>query len=72
MATRKKMTSPEKEPEYKKEICDNCGLAKWVTHMQRHYDKQGKPICLVCPHEEFFIVRGTKACQHFVRKNPST
>lgn len=29
MATRKKTTAAAKEPEYKKEICDNCELSKW-------------------------------------------
>lgn len=31
MATRKKTTAAAKEPEYKKEICDNCELSKWVA-----------------------------------------
>lgn len=68
MATRKKTTSVEKEPEYKNEICNNCDLATWVTHLHQHLDHAGKPICLTCPHEKHFIVRGTKACSHFVRR----
>lgn len=51
MATRKKTTAAAKEPEYKNEICDNCELSKWVTHLHKHFDYAGKPICLTCPHE---------------------
>lgn len=68
MATRKKTANPAKEPEYKNEICNNCDLAIWVTHLHQHLDHAGKPICLTCPHEKHFIVRGTKACSHFVRR----
>ena len=46
MATRKKTTAEAKEPEYKNEICDNCELSKWVTHLHQHFDHAGKPICL--------------------------
>lgn len=68
MATRKKTTAAAKEPEYKKEICDNCELSKWVTHLHQYFDHAGKPICLTCPHEQYFIVRGHRACQHFVKR----
>lgn len=68
MATCKKTANPVKEPEYKNEICNNCDLATWVTHLHQHLDHAGKPICLTCPHEKHFIVRGTKACLHFVRR----
>ncbi len=64
MAARKKAN--KKEPE--RLICDNCALAEWVTHLQRHLDLNGKPICLTCPHEKYFIVRGHKACSHYVGK----
>lgn len=49
MSTRKKTANPAKEPEYKNEICDNCELSKWVTHLHQHFDHAGKPICLTCP-----------------------
>lgn len=68
MVTRKKTANPAKEPEYKNEICNNCDLATWVTHLHQHLDHAGKPIYLTCPHEKHFIVRGTKACSHFVRR----
>lgn len=62
MTTRKKTANPAKEPEYKNEICDNCELATWVTHLHQHLDHAGKPICLRCPHYQWFIVRGRRAC----------
>lgn len=68
MATRKKTANPAKEPEYKNEICDNCELETWVTHLHQHLDHAGKPICLTCPNKKYFIVRGCKACQHFVKR----
>lgn len=68
MATRKKIANLAKEPEYKKEICDNCELSKWVTHLHQHLDCNGKPICLTCPHEKYFIIRGHKACKYFVKR----
>lgn len=68
MATRKKTANPAKEPEYKNEICDNCELATWVTHLYQHLDHEGKPICLTCTNEQYFIVRGRRACQHFVKR----
>lgn len=68
MAMRKKTASPAKEQEYKNEICDNCELATWVTHLHQHIDHCGKPICLTCPNKTYLIVRGCKACQHFVKR----
>lgn len=69
MATRKKTTEAAKESEYKNEICDNCDLATWVTHLYQHLDHEGKPICLTCRYEQkYFIVRGRRACQHFVKR----
>ena len=68
MATRKKTASPAKELEYKNEICDNCELATWVTHLHQHIDHCGKPICLTCPNKTYLIVRGCKACRYFKRK----
>ena len=67
MVTRKKKIKAN-EPEYINERCDNCGLAEWVTSLHQHLDVFGKPICLTCTHEKHFIVRGTKACEHFVRR----
>lgn len=66
MAIRKKTTAT-KELGYKNEICDNCELSEWVTHLLQHFDHAWKPICLMCPHEQYFIVRGRRACQHFVK-----
>lgn len=40
MAIRKKTASPAKGPEYKNEICDNCELATWVTHLHQHIDQR--------------------------------
>ena len=54
MARRKKTASPAKELEYKNEICDNCELATWVTHLHQHIDHCGKPICLTC---RYFVKR---------------
>lgn len=68
MATRKKTASPAKEQEYKNEICDNCELATWVTHLHQHIDRCGKPICLTCPNKTYLIVRGCKACRYFVKR----
>lgn len=68
MATRKKTASPAKELEYKNEICDNCELATWVTHLHQHIDHYGKPICLTCPSKTYLIVRGRKACRYFVKR----
>lgn len=68
MAIRKKTASPAKGPEYKNEICDNCELATWVTHLHQHIDHGGEPICLTCPNKTYLIVRGCKACQYFVKR----
>ena len=68
MVPRKKKATTTKEPEYKKEVCDNCAFAEWVTHLHQHIDHEGRPICLTCPHEKYFIVRGRKACQYFVKR----
>ena len=68
MARRKKTASPAKELEYKNEICDNCELATWVTHLHQHIDHCGKPICLTCPNKTYLIVRGCKACRYYVKR----
>ena len=47
--------------------CDDCALATWDTkHINQ--DWQGKPIGLRCPHQQWLIIRGTKACEHFKAK----
>lgn len=69
MATRKKGGAiPPRMPEYKREVCDNCALAEWAMAVQQHFDHAGNPIFMTCPHEEFFFMRGNKACKHFTRK----
>lgn len=50
------------------EICDHCALAHWDTkHINQ--DWQGKPIGLRCPHQQWLIIRGTKACDKFKPQN---
>lgn len=58
MATRKKTANPAKEPEYKNEICDNCELATWVTHLHQHLDHAGKPICLTMSEQNVLHCKG--------------
>lgn len=44
------------------EVCDTCILSEWVTDDNRHLDLKGNPICLRCPNQKHYIVRGHKAC----------
>lgn len=69
MAKKATPTRPgQKQPEWQTQICDTCRFSSWVTDDQRHYDLEGKPICLRCPHYQWYIVRGRKACGKWERK----
>lgn len=62
----KKRTAPtarpvQKQPEWTKEICDDCKHSSWDTKFENK-DWQGKPICLTCPFEQWKIIRGRRAC----------
>lgn len=35
---------------------------EWITDDHRHRDLNGNPICLRCPHYQYYIVRGRRAC----------
>ena len=62
----KKRTAPvrpgQQQPQWLNEICDTCRFSEWITNEQRHLDLNGNPICLRCPHYQWFIVRGHRAC----------
>ena len=61
----KRVTAPRpgtKQPEWQTEICDTCRFSEWITDDHRYRDLNGNPICLRCPHYEFYIVRGRRAC----------
>ncbi|GEM_PF-4398195 len=50
------------EPELQERIkhnhfCVRCGHATWQWKIE-HLDMMGRPICLTCPHEKFWILRG--------------
>lgn len=42
-------------------ICDDCKHSNWVQS-HSNLDWEGKPICLTCPFEQWYILRGRKAC----------
>lgn len=63
MVKKKILTTPSLN-----KICDTCRLASWVTDEFRHLDLNGKPICLRCPHEKWYIVRGRRACDKWEPK----
>lgn len=50
------------------DICDDCASAQWDMKFH-NLDVHGKPILLRCPLEDFAIIRGTRACEHFRPKN---
>lgn len=52
-------------------ICSECSVATWQWKHE-HLDLTGKPICLTCPHKEWWIIRGTveEGCQHFQKGEP--
>lgn len=52
-------------------VCSECSLATWQWKHE-HLDLKGNPICLTCPHQKWWIIRGTKEpnCQHFVKGSP--
>lgn len=64
MARREKASKPD-------QICSECACATWQWKHE-HIDLQGKPICLTCPHEEHWIIRGTvnNDCTYYSKGNP--
>lgn len=58
MVTRKKTANPAKEPEYKNEICDNCELATWVTHLHQHLDHAGETYLFDVSEQNVFHCNG--------------
>lgn len=64
MARREKASKPD-------QICSECACATWQWKHE-HIDLQGKPICLTCPHEEYWIIRGTvnNDCTFYSKGNP--
>lgn len=52
-------------------ICSECSIATWQWKFE-HLDLKGKPICLTCPHKEWWIIRGTEEpnCQYYVHCTP--
>ena len=62
----KRRTAPvrpgQSQPKWINEICDTCRFSSWITDDLRHLDLNGKPICLRCPHYQWHIVRGRRAC----------
>lgn len=61
----------EKAAEAKTEVCDNCAHGKWNTNFF-NLDLNGKPITLRCPYYEdgkYGILRGTAACEKFLKKD---
>ena len=51
-------------PTQPNEICDHCALATWDTK-PINTAKDGSYIGLRCPHQQWLIIRGTKACDKF-------
>lgn len=62
--------NPKEKIEYTP-ICSECNVATWQWKHE-HIDLKGKPICLTCPHKEWWIIRGTieEGCQYFVHGTP--
>lgn len=53
------------------QICSECTNATWQWKHE-HIDLKGKPICLTCPHQEWWIIRGTeeKDCPYYNYGSP--
>ena len=68
MAKKTTISRPEeKQPEWTKHVCDDCLNRVWVdTHS--NLDWYGKPICLTCRFEKYYIIRGRKACQNWKKR----
>lgn len=54
------------------QVCSECANATWQWKKHSHLDLHGKPICLTCPHEEWWIIRGTinDQCQYYLKGEP--
>lgn len=66
----KRVTTPrpvKAQPEYTKHVCDECTHARWVDG-HSNLDWERKPICLMCPFEQWHIIRGRQACAKFELK----
>ena len=61
-----KKVRKEESVDTRPHICSQCTNATWQWKHE-HLDLKGKPICLTCPHQEWWIIRGTeeKDCQYF-------
>lgn len=66
MAKKEKVSKPD-------QVCSECACSTWQWKHE-HLDLQGKPICLTCPHEEYWIIRGTvnNACTYIVKEIQKT
>lgn len=68
-----KPKKPTKQPPTPKQIpatvnrCGDCSRGKFLTYLS-NMDKDGKPICLICPFKEFNVGRFEKACKEFKKR----
>lgn len=65
------MMASKKERNKTDQVCSECSVATWQWKHE-HLDLQGNPICLTCPHKEWWIIRGTieNSCQFYRNGEP--
>lgn len=62
---RKKVQPTQSTPQH---ICDDCKHGTWFDVQWNRSMIDGKPLTLHCPHRQYGILRGTKACDKYEQR----